>query len=253
MTNEIKNNLIAVYSASKGVGKTWFAGILSQTLSMLEKKVLFFDADGGIENIAYQFGLKSSDLYLKMLKNDITLNNAVQTCPNGRFDMICAQPAQNDLNAYPIGRSQILAQDLKNFAPNYDYVIIDCSNNNQKLKNIFLHCASKIILIIEPSLKSSTGAYKELEQIKKISADAQTYILVNHALSYNEGEQIFKTLLTADKQYIGSNPIYLGTIKQNGRIRDCVKNKTTLYDRYPVSESITEIKTIAQKLINEEN
>lgn len=252
MSKQTKNNLIAICSTSQGVGKTWFSGILSQTLSNLQKKVLFFDADTGIENIAYQLGLKSSDLYFKMLKNNITLNNAVQNYTKGHFDIIYSNPAQNDLSTQPIGRSQILALDLKNFALNYDYVVIDCSGNNSKLKNIFINASSSVILIIEPSVKSSTNAYRQLEHIKKIAPNAQIFIVTNRALSHNEGEQIFKTLQEADNQFIKANPKFLGSIKQDGRIRDCVKNKTTLFERYPVCECIAEIQNIALNFLKED-
>ena len=58
----MKNHLIAICSGTKGIGKTWLAVNLSHSLALLRKKVLFFDADCGIENISYQldFNLKNS-------------------------------------------------------------------------------------------------------------------------------------------------------------------------------------------------
>ena len=142
--------------------------------------------------------------------------------------------------------------DLKNFALNYDYVVVDCSGNNSKLKNIFINASSNIILIIEPSIKSSINAYQQLEHLKKIAPNAQIFIVANRALSHNEGEQIFKTIQEADKQFIKANPQFLGSIKQDGRIRDCVKNKTTLFERYPVCECISEIQHIALNFLKKD-
>ena len=244
-----KNNLFVVCSGTKGVGKTWFSSVLCQSLSMLKQKVLFFDSDGGMENIAFQLNMEKSDLYAQMLKNRLTLNNAVRFCPKGHFDVICAEPEKNNLSAYPVGRCQILVSDLKAFAVNYDQVVVDCSGVNQVLKNVFLESADFIILLMEPNLNGNIEAYKELEHIKKISPHAKIFIVVNHALSYGEGEQIFKTLLKADEQFICLNPKLLGVIKQDGRIRDCVVNKVTLFERYPVCESLHDISNFAKKLI----
>ena len=248
-----QNNLITICSGTRGIGKTWFTGALSQCLSMQKQKVLFFDADGGIENIACQLGLKKSDLYIQMLKNKITLNNAVLPYAKGHFDVIYANPKENPLSTYPIGRSQILALDLKNFALNYDYVLIDCSNTNEKLKNIFLKSSARLIVIMEPNLSGITDAYKELEHLKSLDVQSKIDIVVNRALSYNEGEQIFKTLLNADAQFIGACPGLLGIIKQDGRIRDCILNKTTLFERYPICESLTDLQNLSKLLIKGEN
>jgi len=248
--NHNENNIVAVCSGSKGVGKTWFTAALCQSLSLKKQKVLFFDADGGIENIAWQLGLKQSDLYVKMLKNEITLNNAVTTYSKGKFDVIYADPKKNFLSAYPVGRSQILAMDLKNFSFLYDQVLVDCSETNVQLKNIFLHLADKIILMMESNSTGLTSAYKELEHIKLIYPLAEVFVVVNHVFSKSEGEQTFQTLLEADKQFIGLKPKLLGVINQDGRIRDCVLNKTTLFERYPICQSLTEIGNISKLLIH---
>jgi len=247
-----KSNLFVICSGTKGIGKTWFTTMLSHSLSLLKQKVLFFDADGGMENIAFQLNFPKSDLYAQMLKNQITLNNAVTPYPKGHFDVIYAQPRNNLLSAYPVGRAQLLALDLKAFAFNYDQVLIDCSDNNRALKNIFIQFAHHVILLIEPTLNGNIEAYRELEHIQKISPNASVWIVVNHALSYNEGKQIFQTLLDADKHFIGARPKLLGVIMQDGRIRDCITNKTTLFERYPISESLHDISDFAQTLIREE-
>lgn len=244
-----KNNLTVVCSGTKGVGKTWFSSVLSQSLSMLKQKVLFFDADGGVENIAFQLNLPKSNTYADMLKNKITLNNAVYFCNKGHFDAIYAEPQNNGLSAYPAGRCQILVSDLKAFSVNYDTVLADCSNTNPILKNSFLQAADRIILLIGPNLNGNIDAYKELEHIKKISLNPKIFVVVNRALSYNEGSQIYKTLLKADAKFIGANPLLLGVIKQDGRIRDCVQNKTSLFERYPVCDSLNDIANFAKTLI----
>ena len=248
-----KNNMFVVCSGTKGIGKTWFSFVLSQSISALKSKVLLFDADGGVENVAFQLNLQSSDLYAKMLKNKITLNNALTCYTKGRFDMIYAQPQKNLLGSLPVGRCQILASDLKTLAQDYDAVVVDCSSSNQALKNIFIQSADSVIVLVSPNLNGNIEAYKELEHIKKIAPKANVFIVVNHALSYTEGEQIFKTLIKADEQFIKTFPKLLGVLRQDGRIRDCVANKTTLFERYPVCESLADISNFAKILMSGEN
>ncbi len=248
MIQKQKNKFIAVCSGSKGIGKTWFASTLCHILAGMHQKVLFFDADGGNENVAFQLDLKKSDLFLKLLKNSVTLNNAVTSYPKGHFDLIYNFSTENPLDFYPIGRGQILASDLKNFAINYDDVVIDCSENNSKIKNIFLSSSDCIIMLFSPGLKSQTEAYTELEHIHKIAPRSEIYIVVNRALSYNEGEQSFKTFCKASEEYIGFSPKLLGVLLQDGAVRESILNKTLFSSRYPDSPNIKEIFRIASQL-----
>lgn len=253
MLNLKANNLVAITAGAKGVGKTWFSYTLSQALSGLKKKNLFFDADGGVENISAQLGLSHLEAYSEMLKGFISLNNAVRFFPKGRFDIISSRPGEEMLATYPTGRAQILALDLKNFSTLYDHVFIDCSNDFPVLKNVFLNAATQIILLIKPSLTGAEAAYKELEHIYKINPMAKVFVVVNQALSSAEGKAIFKTLETADEKYIGMKPKFLGVIRQDGRIRESILNKMTLFERYNPSETLNDVLKIAKAFQEEEN
>ena len=252
MSDKKTNNLIAITAGAKGIGKTWFAYTLSQALSTLKKKILFFDADGGVENISAQLGFERIETYSQMLKGFVTLNNAVQFFSKGRFDIIASNPAEQILANYPTGRAQILALDLKNFSLLYDHVLIDCSNDFPVLKNVFLNTAATIILLVKPSLTGAEAAYKELEYILKINPLAKVFVVVNQAVSLAEGQTIFSTLATADEKYIGIKPKFLGVIKQDGRIRDSILNKMTLFERYNPSESLNDVLNVAQAFQEEE-
>ena len=252
MKQKQKNKLISVCSGSKGIGTTWFASTLCHVLAKIHRKILFFDADGGNENIAYQLDLKKSDLFMKLLKNNITLNNAVTPYFKGHFDLIYDFSKENALMFYPTGRGQILASDLKNFSLNYDEVIIDCSENNPKIKNILLNSSDRIIMLFSPGLKSETEAYTELEHIYKIAPKSEVYIVVNRALSYNEGEQSYKTFCKASEDFIGLKPKLLGVLLQDGNIRESILNKTLFANRYPDSSNLKDIKKMAELLTDGE-
>lgn len=252
MIKKQRNKLIAICSGSKSIGKTWLASTFCHVLSQMHHKVLFFDADGGVENIAYQLGLNKSDIYVRLLKNNITLNNAIAQYTKGHFDLIYSSSEENALSFYPTGRGQILISDLKNFALNYDEVFIDCSESNLKIKNILLNASDRIIMLFSPGLKSETEAYTELEYIYKIAPRSEIYIVVNQALSYNEGEQSFKTFLKAAETFIGLKPKLLGVLLQDGHIRESILNKMLFAQRYPDSPILQDIKQMAERLIGGE-
>ena len=105
-------NLIAVASGKGGVGKTWFSITLAQALSLMRQKTLLFDADFGLANIDIQLGLMTQYDLGSVVAGKLTLNQVVQHYDKGRFDVIAGRSGSAGLASMPIGRLQILGEDL---------------------------------------------------------------------------------------------------------------------------------------------
>lgn len=247
----MKNHLIAICSGTKGIGKTWLAVNLSHGLSLLKKKVLFFDADCGIENISYQLGFDLKNSYKSILNGSTTINNIVLKSDKLGFDIIATNSGENLIASAPIGRVQVFAKDLFCFSKYYDYVIVDCSDDDIKTVNNFINICNTVIVVLNADLSSSESAYKKLEKIKKINPKANIKIVINRAISYNEGNQIYKTLLKAADEYINVDLSLLGIIRQDTRIRDSVLNKTLLLNRYPASEGAEDVINLSQRILED--
>ncbi len=247
-----QNRIISVCAGLKGSGKTWLTAALAQALGIKGYKVLFFDADGGAENIAYQFGLKHTDTFSKMLKGYISLNNASVFLSKNKFELIYANPHEKMMSSYPVGRAQILALDMQNLAAKYDGIMIDCLSDNTTLKNTLVSISTDVILLVTPSASGLAKAYAELETIERIAPYSNIFVVVNHALSVSQGEHTFQTLLEASQKFMQRKIELLGVLCQDGRIRDCVLNKTTLFERYPVCESLEAVTLMAANLMKGE-
>ncbi len=257
MTNSASANLsglndkgnsrfLGICSGTKGSGKTCLAITLCHSLSLMKKKVLFFDADCGLENITAQLNLQQAANYTGLISGNLTLNNAVNRNNEGRFDIIAGFPGNNILATAPVGRLQILALDLCLLSKNYDFTIVDCT---EERSNIFLSYCSEILVMLNADHSSVIGAYKRLENLRHINPHAYTGLVINRALSRNEGLQIYKTLLQAGREYIKLSPKLAGIIRQDGRIRDAVLNQSLLLSRYPASEGAEDMVMITRQLL----
>ena len=76
-------------------------------------------------------------------------------------------------------------------------------------------------------------------------------MVINRAYSYNEGNQIYKTILQAAKNYINVDLSLLGIIRQDTRIRDSVLNKSLLINRYPASEGAEDVFKITKNILED--
>lgn len=246
-----KNNLIAICSGTKGVGKTWFAANLCHALSLMKQKILFFDADCGLENIAAQLNLSNTKSYKELLHRSLTLNNNVVSCDKGRFDVISSPAGENFLSTFSVGRTQILARDLLYFSAYYDKVIIDCSDESLIQDHIFLNMCPNILILTNTNSSSLTAIYAKLEEIKNICPQARFSLVINHASSENEGRHVFEILAQAAEQYLNLKVNLAGLICEDSHIRDAVLNRSLLLNRYPVCKGSENLALIARNLTEE--
>ena len=242
--------IIAICSETKGAGKTWLSIELCRALVMLQKRVLLFDANGGLENAAWQTGVTAACSYHDLLSGKTTLNNAFCAFDKVHFDMIASPYGENALSTAPLGRLQLLAEDLGLLAKFYDYVIIDIGCTHEKAEQLFLRQSTDVILLTTPDSDALVEAYKELEFLKK-TEHREVGIVINKVYSANEGKQIFKTVIQSAAELINIRTFLLGTISRDARVKESISSRELVSERYPDCESAKDVLNIAQILCKE--
>lgn len=242
--------IIAICSETKGAGKTWLSIELCRALAMLQKRVLLFDANGGLENAAWQTGATAACSYHDLLNGKTTLNNAFCAFNKVHFEMIASPYGENALSTAPLGRLQLLAEDLGLLAKFYDYVIIDTGCVHEKAEQLFLRQSTDVILLTTPDPDALVEAYKELEFLKK-TGHREVGIVINKVYSLNEGKQIFKSVIQSAAELINIKTFLLGTISRDARVKESISSRELVSERYPDCESANDVLNIAQILCKE--
>ncbi|MBE6459150.1 MAG: MinD/ParA family protein, partial [Alphaproteobacteria bacterium] len=140
-------NMIAVASGKGGVGKTWFSITLSHALSLMRQKTILFDGDLGLANIDIQLGLMVKDDLGSVVSGNKSLNQIIYNYDKGHFDVIAGRSGSAGLASMPIGRLQILGEDLSTVAADYDKIILDMGAGVEKPVRILSGMAEKIIVV----------------------------------------------------------------------------------------------------------
>lgn len=136
-------NMLAVASGKGGVGKTWFSITLAHALSTLRQKTLLFDGDLGLANIDIQLGLMVKYDLGSVISGALSLNQVVHHYDKGRFDVIAGRSGSAGLASMPVGRLQILGEDLSLLASGYNKVILDMGAGVEKPVRILSGMAEK--------------------------------------------------------------------------------------------------------------
>ena len=248
----MKSNMISICSGAYGTGKTFIALTLSHAFSLLKKKTLFFDADWGKYNISHYLGLKTQKSISDAIYRNLTLNQIIMRFEKAGFDILSGNQDASTLSELPIGRLQLLSDDLSIISKYYDKVVLDISSEEQRYSNLIAGASQTNILIISPNPQSLVGGYNFIQTIKEQYQTNKLYIVVNQVNSEREGIMIYETLEKTVSRYLECTPQLIGIIRNDTRIRDCQRNQALLLSRYPTSDAAVDIFNIAKKLIHEE-
>ena len=244
------DNITVVTSGKRSSGKTWLSLTLAHALNLRGQQVLIVEADNGMLNADFQLSSRTGYYLNDVVSGECTLNQAIRPLKK-KFDMITAKAGSDLLENMPLGRLQLLGEDLCFVAKNYDQVILDVSNDGKVLHNL-LPNGSNIVLLCDSNPSSLVSAYKFLQNEMKILRYNKLQIVVNYAHSYEEGLRTYNTLRHACEMYVKWTPKLLGVVRRDTRVRDAIRNHALLLNRYPNSEAAEDIIQIADKIIKGE-
>ena len=112
--------------------------------------------------------------------------------------------------------------------------------------------AEKIIVVCTDEPTSLTDAYAFIKIMTMQYTKCDINIVVNQANSLREGQRTYDTLLKACNIFLKINPPLLGIVRRwlIARVRDAIRNQSTIFNRYPTSEAAEDVYAVAKRLLS---
>jgi len=248
-TADQPKNIVLIASGKGGVGKTWFSITFASALAKLGQKVLLFDGDLGLANVDIQLGLTPETDLAHYITGKASFEDAISVKEGVDFDILAGRSGSGSLSTLSSQRFTLLKSELKKAASRYDTVLIDLGAGiGQTVRNLS-QIASKAYVITTDEPTSMTDAYAFIKVSKQVYPSLDMSLVINQADTEFEGQKTYDTLKKVSQNFLHYAPDLLGIIKRDKKVKDAIKNQTSILARHPNSEAAKDVLNIAKKHI----
>lgn len=246
------DNILAVASGKGGVGKTWFSITFAHSLVKAGKKVLLFDGDLGLANVDVQLGLTPKHDLRQVIEGKVTLEQAVEKCPDTGFDILAGQSGAGNLASMPTEEVIKLRDQLLEIAKNYDYLVIDLGAGVDRPVRILASSAKTVFIVVNEEPTSLTDAYAFIKLTHAAGLSDSIHVVVNEASNRNDGEKVFETLTKVCNNFLKFRPNLAGIIRLDKMVPEAIRNQMPLLTRHPNSNAAFDIEVMSKAFIANE-
>jgi flagellar biosynthesis protein FlhG len=243
------NNIIAVASGKGGVGKTWLSTTLAQLIARSGRRVLLFDGDIGLANIDVQLGLTPEKDLNFYMADKATLAEVVTHYEEGNFDIIAGRSGSGILSNLPMEKMRTFGRDMLTLSRDYDTVILDLGAGIEQYVRFLSGMASRCLVVITDEPTSLTDAYAFIKLCRREHQHTEVQVVVNQAATKKEGEKTYGAISTACSNFLRFTPPLAGVIRRDVKVKESIKNQTSLLTRWPGSTAATDAAALAVKLM----
>jgi flagellar biosynthesis protein FlhG len=248
---------IAIASGKGGVGKTWMAINLAQTLANLGKKVIVLDADIGFGNVAIQLGIAEQYSLDSLINNQVSLTRAItkfqppenEHAPLLPFDVLAGRSGSPQAGRVTRTTTRRLLQHLPSLKKQYEIVIIDTGAGATEFGTHIAAHADMCTVVMTDEPSSLTDAFSFIRAVLPLQTQKKLSIIINRADNKNDIPKHFNQIKTMCENFISFSPTLLGGISFDINAILSSRQQTTLLHTDPNSTSSEDIQHIAQNIL----
>ena len=245
----VKKQIITMVASGKGgVGRTWFSIALANELGKQGKKVLLIDGDLSMANVDIQLGIMPRRDLGHFLQNQESLKDVICEFPEGKFDVIIGRSGSAQLSDLPEIMLDVLANEIREVALDYDYLIIDTGSSMSEAMRSFAQIANKCMMVLTCEPTSIINAYSLIKAIKPFNNNLKFEMVINQADSDVDAEQTYQVLSNICQKFLEVDPVLAGVVEKDDSVKYSIQNQTMHSLRNPMSKALENVRTLARQM-----
>lgn len=248
----LRARVLAVTSGKGGVGKTNFTINLGITLARAGKKVVILDADLGLANIDVILGSIPKYTFVDLMETDLPVERVMSTGPEGIRVISGASGIEGliDMSAENVERLTKRFSEIGDYA---DFILIDTGAGISKSVLSFVLAADEVLVISTPEPTSITDAYAVIKAIGSQQRDKSIQLLINKVRDQQQCNEVYRKLQKVGRAFLKMEIGLLGYIREDPHVVKAVYSQNPFSVKYPTSHAAKDLKTVAEKLIDEKD
>lgn len=243
--------VIAVTSGKGGVGKTSIVANLAIAFRRLGKRVLILDGNLGLANIDIIFGLNPVHNIEHVISGEKDLAEVIVEGPE-EISIIPAGSGVHELVHLTNGQKLHLLNEFDTLNEDFDILLIDTGAGISSNVIYFNIAAQERIVVATSEPSSITDTYALIKVIFTQHGTRSFKVLVNMVNNAEEGKSVFENLSNVSGNFLKDISLeYIGFISKDDKFQKAVKQRRTVSQLYPKSESSKGFFDLAQRLLND--
>jgi len=218
--------VIAISSGKGGVGKTFFSIHLAAKAVQQGLRVLLLDADLGMANVDVMLGISGRGSVKQVLNGDARLADMVVHAKQG-FDVLPGGSGFAELTALSSNQQQVLMDEMREAAQDYDLVLIDTAAGIGDNVLFFVASSESSLVVLTPDPTSLTDAYALIKVLSQQRDVHRFMVLINQVDAF-EGELTFRRLMSVADRYLDVQLDYVGFVPRSKDVQRAVQQQTLL-------------------------
>ncbi|MBA2873974.1 MinD/ParA family protein [Thermaerobacillus caldiproteolyticus] len=225
MNQKKETKAIAVMSGKGGVGKSNFSLNFSLSLSKQGFNVLLFDMDIGMANIDILLGQPSHTTIIDLFHQHLSIHDLIKKGPEN-LSFIAGGTGLTKIFTMDEEKVHYFLNELQSVSAQYDYFIFDMGAGISEDRLQLLRSVHEIFVITTPEPTAITDAYAAMKYIHMLDKNIPFYLVVNRALTDQEGRETLQRLTNAMKHFLGKEVTKLGVLPEDRAVLRAVTKQT---------------------------
>ena len=244
--------LTAIASGKGGTGKTFIASTLAQALANDGERVLLFDGDLGLGNVAVHLGIDHSDQFAAVLAGTVAVHEAAAPfCrrPNrtGKVDVLAGPSGAGVPTGVDAAMVMRTVAALR-LSVGYDRVVLDLGAGVEDTVMRFATAADECLVVVTPDPAALTDAYAFIKLYIRRAGGRMPAFLVNEAANAREADDVSASLISFCENFLNIAPARAGFVRHDQKVRDAVRRQTPLLKVHPDCAAASDLIAIARDM-----
>ena len=226
--------VITFASGKGGTGKSFLAQNIALTISRQGAKVLLVDMDVNLSSLHLMFNITPGNSIYSFLTGKVLFDEIIVNYSEN-LHLIFGASGKLDHPLIDNFVINSLLEQLRSTAHLYDFILIDSSSGIGENILALLLGSDQIIIVSTTEPTSVMDAYVILKLLKHNNCHAENFVLVNRAMSEDDGETAYQNIKNATEHFLKITPGYMGLVENSQDVSRSIIKQIPFVECFPES------------------